>query len=98
MTLRLRDNATHPVDVDRHRQGTAQFVETYLVDHGVRAAVARRVARETDRALAWTPNWHASRSGRLLVHIWLFRALVDGGHRSHSAALIAGLLDELSAG
>jgi hypothetical protein len=98
MTLRLENRATQLLDVDRHHRSTGEFVETYLVGRGVRAAVARKVAREADRAVAWTPSWHASRSGRLLVHIWLFRALVDGGHRSRSAALIADLLGELSAG
>lgn len=96
MTLQVKDHSTQLVGLDRQRQGIERFVESYLLDHRVPATIARKVAREAGKAVASMPNWHASRSGRLLVHIWLFRALVDGGHKSHSAELIADLLGQLS--
>lgn len=78
-------------------QRTERIVERFLVDRKVPGTVARKVAREARKALYSTPSWYASTNGRLLVHIWLFRALVEGGHRPGAAELIADLLSELSA-
>jgi hypothetical protein len=72
------------------------FARTYLRDRGVADGLAARVAHEVSKALHAMPSWHSSAVGRQLMVVWLFRALVDGGHRSDSARLIGDLLRELS--
>jgi folylpolyglutamate synthase/dihydropteroate synthase len=62
----------------------------------VAEGLAARVAQEMNKALRFVPNWHASANGRFEIHVWLFRTLVDGGHKSHSAELISDLLKELN--
>lgn len=86
-----------PVGFRGEDRRTERFVERFLVDRKVPGTVARNVARQARRALYSTPSWYASSNGRLLVHIWLFRTLVEGGHKSGAAELIADLLSELSA-
>lgn len=94
MATIVRDKPAGIRGEDHH---TERFVERFLVDRKVTERVARVVAREARKALYSTPNWYASTNGRLLVHIWLFRTLVEGGHKSGAAELIADLLGELSA-
>lgn len=71
------------------------FARIYLRDCGVADGLAARVAHEVSKALHAMPNWHSSAVGRQEMVLWLFRALVDGGHRSDSARLVGDLLHEL---
>jgi hypothetical protein len=72
------------------------FSLTHLRDRGVADGLAARVAHEVSKALRAMPNWHSSAVGRQLMVVWLFRILVEGGHKSHSAELIGDLLRELN--
>jgi hypothetical protein len=79
---------SHPISPD-------DFVCSYLKVRGVSDALAESVAREASRALRELPYWHITASGRIEMHLRLFRTLVDAGHRSRSAELTGDLLKEM---
>lgn len=72
-----------------------EFIRDFLSARDVPPPAAERVASEAVRAIRVLPNWHTTRNALLEIHIWLFRALADGGHKVRGAELIAELLDAL---
>lgn len=81
--------------MDTGRGGRNPFVYGFLTARHVPHEVADTVAREAAGALSDAPGWHASSTGRLELHIRLFRAMADAGQASDVAILTGALLKEM---
>lgn len=80
-----------PVGVARF----GEFVYGYLKGQDLTDTLAQAVAREASKALRSQPSYLSTKSGRVELHIRLFRVLVDAAYRRYAAELTADLLREL---